>query len=131
MSLTDPPARAADTDLHATVDDYVGSHPARLQIELQELRRAVHAAVPIAGERMRRGLPTFTMDGTDFLSVEVRTDHLRLAPLPRRATAELAEAMAPYVKDGGLEVPLVRTPYALVGRVAATLSSEAGATPLH
>ncbi|TIC82950.1 hypothetical protein [Nocardioides sp. GY 10127] len=116
---------------YTSVDEYVASFPTHVQIELQELRRAVRAAVPIAGERLRRGLPTFTTDGTDFLSVGVGEGHLRLEPLPRRADAELTDAMADFVEDDGLQLPLKKTPYALVGRVAARLATEAGAAPLH
>lgn len=52
----------ATTDFQS-VDEYIASFPADVQVILQEVRAAIRAVVPGVGEKISYQLPTITMDG--------------------------------------------------------------------
>ncbi len=46
-----------------SIDKYISTFPNKVQEILQELRAAIRAVAPDAGETIRYGIPTFTLNG--------------------------------------------------------------------
>jgi uncharacterized protein YdhG (YjbR/CyaY superfamily) len=91
---------------------------------MEEIRRAIRAAVPEAGERISYQMPTITLDGRALVHVAAWKHHIGLYPLPSVEGA-LAE-LAPYSTGRGTaQFPLSEPiPYDLIARVAATLADH-------
>jgi len=48
---------------HQTIDEYISTFPKDVQQILQGLRATIQAVAPGAGETIRYGIPTFTLEG--------------------------------------------------------------------
>jgi uncharacterized protein YdhG (YjbR/CyaY superfamily) len=108
----------------ATVDDYIASFPSAVQPALQEVRRALHAAVPGMVETMRYGMPCVGLPGTYLLHFAGWKRHIGLYPVPA-LDGSLESEIAPYraAKDT-VRLPLGKPiPYDLVSRLAASLAA--------
>jgi uncharacterized protein YdhG (YjbR/CyaY superfamily) len=79
----------------ATIDDYIGSFPEETQSILQQVRRTIQDAVPAAGETVRYGMPTITLDGKSLVHFAAWKHHIGLYPLPDMGEAAEQE-LAPY-----------------------------------
>ena len=79
----------------ATIDDYIRSQPPEVQELLNEIRRAIHDAVPGAGEQISYQMPTITLEGSSLVHFAAWKHHIGVYPLPE-ADNELAAELAPY-----------------------------------
>ena len=109
----------------ATVDEYIGTHPERVQEVLQAVRRAIHHAVPGTGETISYRMPTITLDGSYLIGFAAWKRHLGLYPAPF-GDAEFEREMAPYrAARATARFPLdAPVPYDLIGRAAALLARQ-------
>lgn len=110
----------------ASVDDYIAAAAPDVRPILEDIRRAMHAAVPGAGEAIKYDMPTLTLDGRSVVHVAAWKHHIGLYPLPDGDPALTAE-LAPYdTGKGTARFPLGRPiPIDLIGRVTAALAQRA------
>jgi uncharacterized protein YdhG (YjbR/CyaY superfamily) len=109
----------------ATVDEYIASFPADVQQVLQDVREAIHHAVPGAGETISYHMPTITLDGSYLVGFAAWRKHVGLYPAPS-GDAEFEREMAPYrAAQATARFPLARPiPLPLIGRAAALLAEQ-------
>jgi uncharacterized protein YdhG (YjbR/CyaY superfamily) len=105
----------------ADVDGYVRGLPEAVRPVVEEIRQAIHRAVPGVGETISYHMPTFTLDGRRIVHLAAWKQHISIYPAPEGI---LDEELAPYRSDKStLKFPLRRPiPYDLIGRVAAALA---------
>ena len=84
----------AETEF-ASVGEYIASFPADVAPVLEGVRRAVHAAVPGAGESISYGMAAITLDGTPLLYFAGWKRHVSLYPVPA-GDAEFERRLEPY-----------------------------------
>lgn len=106
----------------ATIDEYISALPDGVAAIVEEIRQAIHKAVPDAGERISYQMPAITLDGTSLVHFAAWKHHIGLYPLPA-ADDPLAKELAPYNTGKGtarfpLDEPI---PYDLIARIAAQL----------
>jgi uncharacterized protein YdhG (YjbR/CyaY superfamily) len=75
------------TDTFATIDDYIGSFPAEVQIILHEVRRTIADAVPGAEEKISYHIPTITLGGRNVMHFGAWKNHIALYPTPTGSRA--------------------------------------------
>jgi uncharacterized protein YdhG (YjbR/CyaY superfamily) len=90
----------------ATVEDYIASFPADVRATLRQVRGAILAAVPGAGERISYQIPTVTLAGRSVVHYAAWTGHLSVYPIPTADDA-FRQELAPYVAAKGT----LRFPY--------------------
>jgi len=109
-----------------TIDEYIATFPADVQDVLQEVRRAIHAAVPGSGETISYGMPTVTVDDRYLVAFAAWKKHIGLYPAPA-GDAQFEAEMAPYrAAKATARFPLNRPiPFDLIGRAAWFLAQDA------
>lgn len=110
-----------------TIDEYLAALPDPVRERMEQLRGLVHRVVPGAGERIRYGMPTFTLGDHSVVHLAAWTKHIALYPLPTEP-AELAAEAEPWrgAKDA-MRLPHDRPlPTELLARVLTVLGSRAG-----
>ncbi len=112
-------------DKFATVEDYLSSFPEDVRTILEDVRQAIHRAVPGAGETISYQMPTVTLGGKSLVHFAAWKHHIGLYPLPATEGA-LAEELAPYdTGKGTARFPLQEPiPYDLIERLAALLVKQ-------
>jgi uncharacterized protein YdhG (YjbR/CyaY superfamily) len=102
----------------ASVEDYIGSFPADVQVALEQVRRTILDAAPAAGETISYHLPTITLDGVPLLYFAGWKRHISLYPAPGGDEA-LERQLRPYRSaKSTLKFPLSRPiPYGLIDQV--------------
>jgi uncharacterized protein YdhG (YjbR/CyaY superfamily) len=112
-----------------TIDEYLAGLPEPVRERMAELRALVHRLVPDAGERIRYGMPTFTVGDRSVVHVAAWRKHIALYPLPTEP-AEVAAAAEPWrgAKDA-MRLPHARPlPTVLLEQVIAALRDRAATT---
>jgi uncharacterized protein YdhG (YjbR/CyaY superfamily) len=107
-----------------TVDDYIASFPADVQVMLREVRRAIHEAVPGAEDGIRYNMPVVRVDGSYVVHYAGWKKHIGLYPVPA-LDEPLEHEVAPYraAKDT-LRFPLRDPlPYDLIRKLAGALAA--------
>lgn len=79
----------------ASVDDYIASFPAEVQVALEEVRRLVNGVVPEAEECITYNMPTLKVDGRAVLYYAGWKRHISLYPVPD-GDEEFRALVAPY-----------------------------------
>ena len=125
MSLRNARRRITVATTFDTVDDYIASFPAATQRVLEDVRRAMHSAVPGAGETISYDIPTLTLDGRAVVYFAGWKRHVSVYPVPD-GDAELEAALAPYRSGASTaKFPLTEpVPYELIARIATLLASR-------
>ena len=108
----------ATTDFKS-VDEYISSFPADVQVILRQVRETILAEVPDAGEKISYQMPTATMNGKSLMHFSAWRKHLAVYPVPP-VDDQLAGEIERYRSGKGtLKFPLNQPiPYQLIGRVA-------------
>jgi uncharacterized protein YdhG (YjbR/CyaY superfamily) len=83
----------------ARVEAYLEALPEQGRERVDQVRAAVHAAVPDLGERIAYGILTFTVDGRTAFHVGGYAAHTGLYPVPDDEA--LRERAAPWVAGKG------------------------------
>ena len=109
----------------ATIDDYIDTFPAEVQVILHQVRGRIRNALPTADERISYGIPTFTLDGRYLVYFAGWKHHVSVYPVPT-GDANFERKIKPYrAGKGTLKFPLAEPiPYDLIERVAALLVKE-------
>ncbi|NEA30075.1 DUF1801 domain-containing protein [Streptomyces sp. SID13031] len=102
-----------------SVDEYIASFPAEVQVILEQVRQTIHGVVPAAGEKISYQIPTITLDGKQLMYFSGWKKHISVYPIPP-VEGELAAALEPYLAGKGtLKFPLAEPiPYDLIARLA-------------
>ncbi len=80
-----------------TVEEYLGSLPARERAVLEKVRATIRRAAPSAVETIRYGIPTFQEGGRLLLSFAAFRDHCSLFPASGLVRDRLGAEIEPYV----------------------------------
>jgi uncharacterized protein YdhG (YjbR/CyaY superfamily) len=83
-----------------TIDDYLATVDREKRTALEQLRRAIAAAVPDAEECIRHNVPTFCLDGKMLISFGAAARHCALYAGSRSIAAHQDE-LAPYDTSKG------------------------------
>ena len=116
-------------DQAADVDAYIASFPEDVGAVLQQVREAIHRAVPGAGEKISYKIPTVTLEDRYVVYFAGWKHHVSMYPVPAGDPAFQGE-IAPFrVSTGTVHVPLDRPiPYDLIERMAGYLATEKSAS---
>ena len=103
------------------VDAYLASLPEPARQPVEQVRQALHAALPGSGEKRSYGIVGVTVDGKVVVWFGGYADHVGVYPVP--GDADLEGELAPYrAGKGTLRFPLAEPmPLDLVRRVAVAL----------
>jgi uncharacterized protein YdhG (YjbR/CyaY superfamily) len=110
-----------------SVDEYIATHPADVQVILQRVRSAIRKAVPAAEEAISYGIPTYRLSGRYAVYFAGWKQHYSLYPATDHLVAAFKDDLAPYeVRKGTIRFPLVDpVPVKLIERIARFLAKEA------
>jgi uncharacterized protein YdhG (YjbR/CyaY superfamily) len=109
----------------ASIDDYIRSFPADVQILLEQVRRAIRNAAPAAEEAISYQMPTITLNGRRLVHFAAWKHHIGLYPVPA-ADEALERELAPYrAAKGTARFPLREpVPYDLIERLVTLLVQQ-------
>ena len=107
----------------SSVEDYLDTLEPEVRRVLEEVRAAIHEAVPDGEDTITYNMPTVTIGGRKIVHYAGWKKHVSLYPTP--AGDDLASELAPYVSgQGTLKFPVDRpVPLDLIARVAQRLSA--------
>ena len=102
---------------YASIDEYIAAFPKDIRKVLREMRAAVRAAAPGAGEKISYGIPTFTLNG-NLVHFAAFADHVSFFPTSSGVRAFRRE-LRPYgIGKGTIRFPLgAPLPLGLVRRI--------------
>ncbi len=108
-----------------TIDEYISTFPADIQVVLEQVREAIRKAAPEASETMSYGLPTFDLDGKHLVYFAGWKHHISVYPMPAGDDA-FQQKIAQYKRvKSTIQFPLERPlPYDLVTEIVTFLKSE-------
>ncbi len=102
-----------------TIDDYIAAFPANVQKILQKIRRTIRKEAPKAAEAISYQIPTFKLDGKNFIHFAAFKNHVSVYPAPREALEFKNELAAYKGGKGTVQFPLDKPiPYDLISRIA-------------
>jgi uncharacterized protein YdhG (YjbR/CyaY superfamily) len=109
----------------STIDEYIASFPADVQVILTEIRRTILGVVPGAGEMISYQIPAITLGGKRLVYFAGWKSHISVYPLPA-ADPDFERELAPYLAGKGTaRFPLRRPiPYDLIRRLVALLVAQ-------
>jgi uncharacterized protein YdhG (YjbR/CyaY superfamily) len=101
-----------------SVDEYIKSFPEDVQKILGEVREAIKAAAPDAGEKISYNMPTFTLNGKYLVYFAGWKNHIAFYAAPR-GNAEFKEDLSAYeTGQGTLQFPYSKPiPYDLITKI--------------
>jgi uncharacterized protein YdhG (YjbR/CyaY superfamily) len=107
---------------HATVDDYISSFPADVQVVLEKVRQTVLKVAPTAAETIKYDMPTMTLDGKSLVHFAAWKHHISIYPMAP-GDAAFERDMEPYAGDKGTVKFPLREPirYDLIERLVTFL----------
>ena len=89
------------------VDAHLKRFPREQRAALEQVRRAIRAALPLAEEGLAYRMPTFRIDGIAVVSYDGFTKHNSLFPMSGSVTERLADALAGFqMTKGSIHFPL-------------------------
>ena len=110
------------------IDDYIATFAPAVQSLLEQVRSAMHRAVPTAGEAISYRIPTLTLNGRSLVYFAGWKDHLSIYPVPAGDEAFQKEVARYHTGKGTLHFayrdPI---PYDLIERLASLLAQQRAA----
>lgn len=108
-----------------SIDDYIATFPADVQIIMNQLRKTIKAAAPEAGEKISYNMPTFTLNGTYLVYFAGWKNHIAFYGAPRGKT-EFKEDLSAYESGAGtLQFPFDKPmPLALITKIVKFRAAE-------
>lgn len=102
---------------YGSIDEYIQSFPTDIQEKLEEMRAAIRAVVPEAGEKISYQMPTFTLNG-NLVHFAVFKNHIGFYPTPTGVEA-FEDELKPYKSaKGSVQFPLDKPlPVDLISRM--------------
>ena len=99
------------------IDQYIAAFPAEIQKKLKDVRATIRKAAPSAGEAMKYGIPTFTLNG-NLVHFAAFKNHIGFYPTPDALVAFKKELAGYEGSKGAVQFPLdEKLPLALIGRI--------------
>jgi len=103
---------------YITIDEYINNFPKDVQKILLNLRKLVKDIVPNAEETISYQMPTFKLNGKNFIHFAAFKNHVGFYPIPS-GIAAFEKELAPYGKGKGsvrfsLDKPI---PYELIKKI--------------
>lgn len=101
----------------ADIDEYIAAFPNDIQVILQQVRETVQKAAPAAKERIKYGMPTFTLGG-NLVYFGAFKKHLGFYPVPNQHP-DFSADFAPYKQGrGSIQFPYAQPiPLDLIARI--------------
>jgi uncharacterized protein YdhG (YjbR/CyaY superfamily) len=116
----------AKTDFQS-VDQYLATKSPEVRKVLQQVRSAIHQAVPGGEDVISYQIPAYKVHGAAAIYYSGWKEHYSLYPASAGLVAALEEELAPYeVEKGTIRFPYTRpVPVRLIGRIAKFRAQEA------
>ena len=110
-----------------SVDEYIASQPAGMQVILGLVRSAIRKAMPGADEVISYKIPTYKLNGRAALYFAGWKQHYSLYPAGEQLVAAFKDGLASYKVDKGtIRFPLTEpVPVKLIERIAKFRAQEA------
>jgi uncharacterized protein YdhG (YjbR/CyaY superfamily) len=100
------------------IDEYIVSFPAHVQKMLHLIRQTIRKAAPDATEAISYQIPTFKLNGKNFIHFAAFKNHIGLYPAPRGVDEFEPELSAYKGGKGTVQFPLDKPiPYDLIKRI--------------
>jgi uncharacterized protein YdhG (YjbR/CyaY superfamily) len=87
------------------IDEYIAAFPVDIQKKLKELRSAIKAAAPTAGETIKYAIPTFTQNG-NLVHFAAYKNHIGFYPAPSGIEAFKKELSVYESSKGAIKFPI-------------------------
>jgi uncharacterized protein YdhG (YjbR/CyaY superfamily) len=101
----------------ATIDEYIAAFPANVQKKLKEIRSAIRASAPDAGEKISYAIPTFTLNG-NLVHFAAFKNHIGFYPAPKGIEAFKKELSKYEGGKGTVQFPMDKPlPVALIKKI--------------
>lgn len=108
-----------------SIDEYIASFPRDVQQIMEQLRAAIKAAAPEAGEKISYNMPTFTLNGTYLVYFAGWKNHIAFYGAPRGNAEFKADLSAYESGQGTLQFPLDKPlPFDLITRIVKFRAAE-------
>ena len=116
----------AKTDFKS-VDEYIATHPEKVQAVLRRVRGTIRKAVPSAEEVISYQIPAYKLQGSAVIYFAGWKEHYSLYPASERLVKTFKDELAPYkVSKGTIRFPLSEpVPVKLIEGVAKFRAREA------
>lgn len=109
-----------------TIDEYIATFPADVQVRLQRVRSLVHEVAPDAAETISYGIPTFDLGGKHLVHFAGFARHIGLYPTPSGMEQFDSELQGFKRGKGSVQFPLDQPlPEDLIRRIVAFRRDEA------
>jgi uncharacterized protein YdhG (YjbR/CyaY superfamily) len=111
--------------LLTTIDQYISTFPAEIQVILEKVRQTIQKAAPEATPTISYAMPTFDLNGKHLVFFASWKHHISLYPMPT-GDAVFQQKISPYKKaKGTIQFPLDKPiPYDLVEEIVTLLLKE-------
>ena len=107
------------------IDEYIAGFPAEVQKTLQKIRATIRKAAPDATEAISYKIPTFKLNGKNFIHFAAFKNHIGLYPAPRGVNEFEPELSAYKGGKGTVQFPLDKPiPYDLITRIVKFRTKE-------
>ena len=106
------------TQKPSTIDEYISGFPEETQSMLEEVRNAIKASVPGAGEKISYGIACITLNDKCILYFAGYKNHIGVYPVPGKG---FEKDFGPYKTSGkgAIQFPLdKRMPVKLIKKIA-------------
>ena len=115
----------AKTDFKS-VDEYIATHPEKVQAVLRRVRGTIRKAVPSAEEVISYQIPAYKLQGSAVIYFAGWKEHYSLYPASDRLVKTFKDELAPYkVSKGTIRFPLSEpVPVKLIEGVAKFRAKE-------
>jgi uncharacterized protein YdhG (YjbR/CyaY superfamily) len=101
-----------------TIDGYIASFPKEVQGILEKIRQTIRIAVPGAVEAISYQIPTFKLNGSNFVHFAAWKEHIGFYATPSGNAAFKKELARYKVAKGSIQFPLDEPiPYDLVTKI--------------
>jgi uncharacterized protein YdhG (YjbR/CyaY superfamily) len=100
-----------------TIDQYIAGYPREVEAVLRKLRQTIRKAAPEAGEAIKYGIPTFTLNG-NLVHFGGFKNHVSFFPTSKGIEQFKKELSAYEGSKGTVRFPLDKPiPYGLISRI--------------
>ena len=79
--------------MHPDIEAHIAQFPAHAQVQLKELHHFIDSKVPNLAQKMGYGIPTFQLNGKNFIHYAGHSKHIGLYP-GAKAIAHFSSAFA-------------------------------------
>lgn len=101
-----------------TVDDYIRSFPADIQLTLEKVRLVIREKAPEAIESISYGMPSYKLNGKPLVYFAGYNNHIGFYATPSGHSAFEKELSTYKQGKGSVQFPLSKPiPYELIGKI--------------